>query len=183
MAKFGDVDEPGVDQQKMDLDRQRALIRQEARAIADTNEAVHAKVPATTDAAAQVRIAVYGIDFPGFGASNDELIWYDMQVMSRIPSISKDEAWELNRTFLDIVEGTQRQGREEAARGRLIVFTSKLHLKISTADKNATQGLTGISALITSDRRETLNQTIRQAPLNNSPGIIDGFKNMVFKGR
>ena len=182
---FGEQDSESTAlvQQQKDIDQRIALIRQEVRAIADTNEAVHAKVPAMNDAPAQVRIAVYGIEIPGPNASIKDKIRYCQQVVSRIPSLSQDQSWELRRTLVDIMNRAQGQGRSDMVRDRLDRFIFRLNALIATADPKATQGLTGIAALITSDRRETLNQTVRQLPIaQNSPGLIDGFRNL-FSGK
>lgn len=166
--------------QQKDIDRRLALIRQEVRAIADTNEAVHAKVPAMNDAPAQVRIAVYGFETPGPNASIKEKIWFCQEVVSRIPSLSQDQSWELRRTLVDIMNRASSEGRNDMVHDRLDRFIFRLKALIATADPKATQGLTGIAALITSDRRETLNQNIRQLPLaQNSPGLIEGFRNLI----
>lgn len=176
---FGEAD-PAVSQQQEEIDRRLALVRQEVRAIADTNEAVHAKVPAMNDAPAQVRIAVYGIPVPGPEASIKEKIHYCQEIVSRIPSLSLDQSWELRRTLVDIMNRASSQGRRDMVNDRLDRFIFRLNALIGTADPKATQGLTGISALITSDRRETLNQNIKQATLgSNSPGLIDGLRSMI----
>ncbi|MFA4849140.1 MAG: hypothetical protein WC626_05375, partial [Methanoregula sp.] len=84
---------------------------------------------------------------------------------------------------VDIMNRAQGQGRSDMVRDRLDRFIFRLNALIATADPKATQGLTGIAALITSDRRETLNQTVRQLPIaQNSPGLIDGFRNL-FSGK
>lgn len=181
---YGDVDPEETQDMKKEAAERRAIIRQEARAIADTNEAIHAKVPAINDAPAQVRIAIYGIDIPGPEASIKEKIRYCQAIVSRIPAVSKDEAWEIKRTFADILDRSRSQGREDIVHERLDSFILRVNLLISTADPKATQGLTGIAALITQDRRETLNQTIRQQPLSiNSPGIVESLRNIVSGGR
>lgn len=181
---FGDQDAPDMarvaQEQQRDIDQRLALIRQEVRAIADTNEAVHAKVPAMNDAPAQVRIAVYGIEMPGPNASINEKIRYCQQIVSRIPSLSLDQSWELRRTLVDITNRASCQGRRDMVNDRLDRFIFRLSALIATADPKATQGLTGIASLITSDRRETLNQTVRQLPISqNAPGFIEGFRNLI----
>jgi len=184
MTRFGESEDPGNDdedvQKKRELDQKLALIRQEAKAIADTNEAIHAKVPAMNDAPAQVRIAVYGLEVPGPLSSPQEKIRYCQTMVARIPSLSTDVRWELSRTLADIVDRASSQGREDMINERLDLFIFRLNSLVATADPKATQGLTGISALITNDRRETLNQTVRNLPLaTNSPGLIEGFKNLI----
>ncbi len=182
---FGDQDpeDSAQAQQQKDINQRLALVRQEVRAIADTNEAVHAKVPAMNDAPAQVRIAIYGIEIPGPDAGIREKIHYCQQLVSRIPSLSRGESWELRRTLVDIMNRASSEGRRDMVNDRLDRFIFRLNALVATADPMATQGLTGIGALITSDRRETLNQTVRQLPIaQNSPGLIEGFKNL-FRGK
>jgi hypothetical protein len=178
---FGD-EETTEDQkaQKEKEDQQLAVIRKEAKAIADTNEAIHAKVPAMNDAPAQVRIAIYGLEIPGPNATPKDKIRYCQNMVSRIPSLSRDEGWEVRRTFTDILDQSRSQGREDIVEERLDALIFRINELVAIADPKATQGLTGISALITQDRRETLNQTIRQQPLAvNSPGIVEGLRALV----
>jgi hypothetical protein len=177
---FGDEETTEDQKLQKEKETQLALIRKEAKAIADTNEAIHAKVPPMSDAPAQVRLAIYGIDIPGPDASPREKIRYCQHMVARIPSLSIGEGWELRRTFVDILDQSRSQGREDIVEERLDAIIFRINELVAIADPKATQGLTGISALITQDRRETLNQTIRQQPLAiNSPGIVEGLKNLV----
>ena len=179
---YGDDSDPKNEQaeQQRENEQRLAIIRKEAKAIADTNEAIHAKVPAMNDAPAQVRIAVYGIEIPSIDSSPKEKIRYCQTLVSRIPSLSVSESWELRRTLADIVDRASSQGRDGVVNERLDLFIFRLNALVATADPKATQGLTGISALITSDRRETLNQTVKQFPIaQNSPGLIEGFRNLI----
>jgi hypothetical protein len=179
---FGD-EETTEDQkgQKERQNQQLALIRKEAKAIADTNEAIHAKVPAILDGTAQVRMYITGPEDPGPDASPAELLWYIESMMARVPAWSTGEAWECRRTYIDVQEQLRSEGREEIAIDRLHALKVRVFLAQATADPKAAQGgLTATSALITQDRRETLNQTIRQQPLAvNSPGIVEGLRNLV----
>jgi hypothetical protein len=177
---YGDEEPDVTREQQQEINQRLALIRQEAKAIADTNEVIHAKVPAINDAPAQVRIAVYGLEIPPPGSSPKEKIRFCQHLVSRIPSLSQNESWELRRTLADIVDIASCGGRSDVVHERIDLFIFRLEALISTADPKATQGLTGISALITSDRRETVNQTVRQLPLaQNSPGLVDGLRNLI----
>jgi hypothetical protein len=178
---FGEEDTKTEAQQQKEIDDRLALIRREARAIADTNEAIHAKVPAMTDSPAQVRIALYGNELPPEGSSPKAKFRFCQIVLSRIPSLSSGEAWEVRRTLADIRDLMSSEGQEDVVDERLDLMIARLQSYISTVDpKAASGGLTGIGALITSDRRETLNQTVRQLPLaSNSPGLVEGFKNLI----
>jgi len=177
---FGDEEPYDKQAEERENEKRIALIRQEARAIADTNEAIHAKVPAMNDAPAQVRIAIYGVDMPGPNASPKDKIRYCQTMISRIPSLSVGEGYQIRRTFIDVLDQSRSQGREEIVDERLDALIFRISQLVSIADPKATQGLTGVGALITQDRRETLNQTIRQQPLAaNSPGLVEGLRNLV----
>ena len=156
---------------------QLAVTKKEARAIANTNEAILAKVPGLSDTAAQVRTAVFGTDIPAMNASYDEWLRYCIIAVARTPARSKSEAWELKRTYLDLVGRRSSYGRED--KEHLIAFAFRIAADVSVSDNTISGGITGISALVTSDRRETLNQTIRQPPPQPAPGLIEGFKNLV----
>lgn len=185
---YGENDTNEQEQMQQDIQKQNekrlALIRQEVKAIADTNDAIHAKIPSLNDAPAQVRIAIYGVEVPGKEASPKDKIRYIQTLVSRVPSLSVGEGWELRRTFTDILDQSRSQGREDIVDERLDAMIFRINELIAIADPKATQGLTGIGALITQDRRETLNQTIKQQPLAiNSPGIIESLRNVVNGGR
>ena len=181
---FGDEEPTETTQSQKDKENQLAIIRREIKTIADTNEAIHAKLPATNDAPAQVRLAIYGIEIPGTDASPKQKIRYCQVLIARVPSLSTGEGWEVRRTFIDILDQSRSQGSEDIVEERLDALIFRINMLIATADPKATQGLTGISALITQDRRETLNQTIKQQPLAiNSPSIVDGLRNLVSGGR
>ncbi len=164
---------------KMTPEEQRlVLIRKEAKSIADTNEAIHAKVPAMNDAPAQVRIAVFGTEMPSMDASYDEWLRYCIVAVARTPARSKDMAWELKRTFIDLVGRRSSYGRED--KERLIAFAFRISTDTSVSDPTISGGMTGVGALVTTERRESLNQTVKQFPIaQNSPGLIEGLRNIV----
>ena len=148
------------------------------------DSAANIRAGSLVDTAAQVRLAVYGVEPPDSRAGKSEWIRYIIIIMGRIPAISKDAAWERRRTFEDILDRASSQGSNEMVLNDLKSFAAQLSLDISTADpRAATGGLTGIGALITSDRRETLSQRVVQSTIGqNQPGLIDAFKS-VFVGR
>jgi hypothetical protein len=182
---FGDEDQQNTEDESKSLaERQKQeqirLIHEEAKMIAAANDAVHQRNPSIIDSSAQVRIAIYGVDIPGPDASPKDKIRYCQIMVGRIPSLSVNEGWEVRRTFIDILDQSRSQGREDIVDERLDALIFRINELIAIADPKATQGLTGVGALITQDRRETLNQTIRQQPLSaNSPGIIEGLRKIV----
>ena len=180
---YGDDDtEAGKDlalAQKREQRERLALIRAEARAIADTNDAIHARAPAITDAAAQVRIAVWGTELPAPSAPIGDLIRYCQMAVSRIPGLSVGERWELSRTLADICDRAESQGRDHIIRSRLDQFLFKLESLKATADPKAKEGLTAIMALISSNQTIKQDQTIRAPNPAPSPGMVDAFKSAI----
>jgi hypothetical protein len=181
MAAYGEEDEINSKQKKEDdHKREVALIRAAAQEQQAKNDAVAARAGSLVDTAAQVRLAIYGIDVPGKGSSTDEKKWYCQMMIGRIPGISPSESWEFGRTFEDILNRLECQGCDDTVMGDLDSFIFRINKAISTADPKAASGaLTGVGALITSDRRETLNQRVTQSTLGqNSPGVVESLKRM-----
>ena len=176
---YGDEDSKNPEQQQEQREaEQLAITKKEARAIANTNEAILTRVPAINDAPAQVRIAVFGTEPPSLDASYDEWLRYCLIAVARTPARSKDLAWELKRTYIDLVGRRYSYGRED--KERLIAFAFRIGADTSVSDPTISGGLTGIGALVTTERRENLNQTVKQFPLaQNSPGLIEGFRNLI----
>jgi hypothetical protein len=168
-----------VAMQKKEHQQRLALIRQEARAIADTNDAIHARTPAITDAAAQVRIAIWGADMPSPDAPIEDLIRYCQMAVSRIPALPPGERGELSRTLADISDRAESQGRDHIIRSRINQFLFKLESLKATADPKAKEGLTAIMALISSNQTIKQDQTIRAPNPTPSPGMVDAFKNAI----
>lgn len=168
-------------QQPTEEETRLALFRKEAKAIADTNEAIHARVAPLSDATGQVRLYVTGPDRPAPGASIEELKIYVEAMIARIPALSPSAAWEFQRTFLDILEESEGEATDEVTKNRFHALIFRINAAQATADPRAAQGgLTATGALITQDRRETLNQTVRQQPLAiSSPGIVDSLKGLM----
>lgn len=169
-------------EQRKEHEQRLALIRREAQILQRTNEEIHAKVPSINDAPAQVRLAVYGIERPGYNAPIDALLWYCTELIGRVPATSRGEAWERARTFADLTARASGSVNDETLRKNIMDFVFRLESMISTADSHATQGMTGIMAITTSTRYEKVDQNIRNLPMPNAPGLFDGLMNKI-RGR
>jgi hypothetical protein len=169
-----------VEQKKKEL----ALIHQEAANILAKNDAANIRAGSLIDTAAQVRFAVYGIEVPGARAGKREKIRYCQIMIGRVVAISKDVAWEFQRTFEDILQRAESQGSNEMVHGDLDSFIFRINSAIATVDPKAACSVhTGVEALVTTNRSETLNQRVVQSTIGqNQPGLIDSFKS-VFLGR
>jgi len=164
-----------IEAQKKEHEQRLALMRREAQILQKTNEEIHARVPSINDAPAQVRIAIYGVERPRYDAPIDELLWYCTELIGRVPATSRAEAWERKRTFADLTARASGSVNDETLRKNIMNFVFALEAMISTADPQATQGMTGIMAITTSTRYEKLDQNIRNIPLPNAPGLFDGI--------
>ena len=168
------------DQRKKEL----ALIHQEAATILAKSDAANIRAGSLIDTAAQVRFAVYGIDVPNAKAGKREKIRYCQIMIGRVVAISKDVGWEFQRTFEDILQRAESQGSNEMVHGDLDSFIFRISCAIATVDPRAQCRVhTGVEALVTTNRSETLNQRVVQSTIGQSPpGLWDSFKS-VFAGR
>ena len=164
--------------------RELALIHQEAASILAKNDAANIRAGSLIDTAAQVRFAVYGIEVPDNGAGKREKIRYCQTMIGRVVAISRDVGWEFQRTFEDILQRAESQGSNEMVHGDLDSFIFRINCAISTVDPRAMCSVhTGVEALVTTNRSETLNQRVVQSTIGQSPpGIWDSVKS-VFVGR
>jgi hypothetical protein len=172
-------------QQSVEEQRKRevALIHQEAQTILAKNDAANIRAGSLVDTAAQVRFAVYGIEVPAAKAGKREKIRYCQIMVGRIVAMSRDGAWEIQRTFEDILQRAESQGSNELVQGDLDSFIFRINSAIATVDPKAMCSVhTGVEALVTTNRSETLNQRVVQSTIGqNQPSILDAFKS-VFPG-
>jgi hypothetical protein len=182
---YGESDEEDL---KKSVEEQRkrevALIHQEAQTILAKNDAANIRAGSLVDTAAQVRFAVYGIEVPGLRAGKREKIRYCQIMIGRVVALSVGAAWEFQRTFEDILQRGESQGSNEMVQGDLDSFIFRINAAIATFDPKAASSVhTGVEALVTTNRSETLNQRVVQSTIGgNPPSIMDAFKS-VFHGR
>jgi hypothetical protein len=170
-------------QQEPIKDNRVALLEQEIRSHQQRQDALSARIPPMGDQSGQVRLAIYGLDRPGVGASVEDLLWYCTSLMGRIPASSKEESWQRHRTFIDLTARASGSVNDSILRKNIMNFIFRLESMVSTADPQATQGLTGIQAITTSTRYERSDQNIRNVNLPNSPGLFDGIMKKITGGR
>lgn len=173
-------EEPKQPQEK---DNRITLMEQEIRAHQQRQDALTSRLPSMGDQSGQVRLAIYGVQRPGPTATIEELLWYCVELMGRVPAASKEEAWQRCRTFIDLTARASGSVNDSILRKNIMNFTFRLESMVSTADPQATQGLTGIQAITTSTHYDRSDQNIRNVNIPNSPGLFDGVIKKITGGR
>lgn len=181
---FAEEEENQKQSEEEQRKREIALIHQEAASILAKNDAANIRAGSLIDTAAQVRFAVYGIDVPSARAGKREKIRYCQIMIGRVVAMSRDAAWEFQRTFEDILQRAESQGSNEMVHGDLDSLIFRINSAIATVDPRAACSVhTGVEALVTTNRSETLNQRVVQSTIGqNPPGMRESFKS-VFVGK
>jgi hypothetical protein len=165
--------------QKKKNEEKLSLIGEEVKAFQNQQDALHGRLPQITDQSGQARLAVYGLDRPKAGAPIEDLLWYTTSLISRVPAASRNEMWERNRTFVDLTDRSSGSVNDETLRKNLMDFIFRIEAMIATSDTQASGGMTGIQAIITSARFDRVDQNVRNIPLPTAPGLFEGIFNKI----
>jgi hypothetical protein len=124
-----------------------------------------------SDQAAQVRKALFELEKPS--VETDLEVWIDvfnliLDVLPRIPGISKQDYNNISRRLSDIVERAHSQGRKRVVVSKCEPLLLDVRLLVSVSETPAV-GMSGVGAMITTQVKQ--DQTIRmpqQSPQSTS---------------
>lgn len=124
-----------------------------------------------SDQAAQVRKAIFDCPLPE--ADSDFGEWIPMlatavDMVSRIPGVDRSVIQELNLRMELIVDRAHSQGRKRSVAAKMQKLIFRLRSYVSMGD-TPLQGMTGITAMITTNQKQ--EQTIRMPQAPATPGF------------
>lgn len=127
----------------------------------------------SNDQALQVREALYGCRMP---TADDYLEWLEIlsiatDLVGRVPGFDSQIYGELNRDMEDLVDRANSQGRKRIIVSKMQKFVFKLRSLVPKGDI-AIAGVTGITAMITSQSSQKQSITMAQPPQPKSPSFL-----------
>jgi hypothetical protein len=137
------------------------------------------------DQAAQVRAALFAI--PHITEKNF-MEWFPtlqvaIDIVARIPGIDNRVYQELCRDMEDLTDRANSQGRRKIVASKMQKFIFKLRALVSKGDTQIT-GMTGITALITTNVNQKQYQEVRMPVQQTAPqSLFSGVKQYLNRGK